>query len=387
LAKFAAIYTVRPAAKMQFKCDYTVNMPNETIRVIASEIMAKSDNERYYPIGVRLEVRVDANDPDDAFEKAGKWAAAFVSTLSFVANVGMGGMRSELACNISDSEKSRTFLQLFHDLPVPSASVGEVDGEVITNVLGKLTEEKMAYSDRVGRAMSFYTKGLREIHPLERFTSFWFGLETLNQQLKEILSAPDEIARCRCGRERKVSSLTGIRELMRREVADGDRVFKDMRNLRVKAFHSTEPLSPLMPNIQADADLIQVLLRKVIFRFLDVPYEGKVVRAPIANIVPFWTGLEGTINGIESAEKLTESGEYPHLVMSGVSPQTVVGDDGKVTTNPNVNYSPVNLPDSAKFVVSGSRMYGEKGKVKKAKTLGIVTSDNQDSSNSSSTTS
>jgi hypothetical protein len=374
-SKYAVVYTVKPAVKLSFRCDFTVNLKDEVIRILVTDIMAKSDNERFFPVGLRLEIRLDASNPDDAFEESNKWAAGFISTLSFVANVGTGGLQSEFACDISESREKRPYLQYFHGLPIPSPSTGKVEGETLLDVQGKLVEEKLKYSDRVGRAIAFYTKGLRETHPLERFTSFWLGLETLNEPLKVVLSAADVVVPCECGRERKVSALTGVRELMKKELTDGEAAFRRMRDIRVAIMHSTKPLSPLLPEIGRESDLIQELLRKAIFSFLDTPYEGSVVRPPISNLVPVWTALEGTIDGILSTDKLMLSGEYPHLVPSDMGVQTIVEDESSVTINPKVNYKATGLPDGAKFVITGSRIFGEKGKVKNAKMLGITGSE------------
>ena len=359
-----------------FNCDYTVNLPGESIEVLASDFTAKSDNQKDYPVGVRIEIRLDADNPDEAFQKADKWAAAFASTLSFVSNIGVGNPQKELALDVTDSATSRKLLQFF-DEPIPvTASVGQVDAEAFSTIFGKIAEEKMPYSDRVGRAISFYNKGLRETHPMDRFTSFWLGFETLNQPLKEILSAPDTIVRCRkCGLETKENSLTGVKELMSQELPDGKAVFGKMRGLRVKVFHSTEPLSPLIPEIQKDADTLQELLRKTIFRFLDVRYEGKVVRPPITNIVPIVYGVECSINGDTSVPSLKTGGEYTHLVISGGSSQTIVNDDGSVTKKPTLTYAPVGIPEGAQLIFTGSRIYGEKGKIKNAGVVNVKVSD------------
>jgi hypothetical protein len=375
--RYAAVYSVRPAVKLNFRCDLKVNLKDEAVQIIASDMVAQSDNKMAYAVGVRLEVRVDAESQDDAFEKANIWAAAFASTLSLVSNVGIAGMQSEFACDISESEEKRPFLQLFHGLPIPSPSTGKVDERALIDVYGKLVEEKMPYSDRIGRAIAFYTKGLHEIHPLERFTSFWLGLETLNEPLRSALSASDVVVSCECGRKRKVSALTGVRELFRKELPDGEAAFKKARDIRVALMHSTKPLSPLLPEVGRQSDISQEILRKAIFRFLDVPYQGDIVRAPISNLVPIWLGLEGTINGVASTEKLTASGEYPHLVPSGMSVQTIVESDASVTINPIVDYKAVGLPDGANFLVVGSRIYGEKGKLTKAKTLAVTGPGNQ----------
>ena len=293
-------------------------------------------------------------------------AAAFVSTLSFVSNTGIGDPRAELAFEISDSETGRSFLQFFRDPIVPSPSVGEVDPQAFNDIFGKLAEERMKYSDRVGRAISFCIKGLRETHPLERFTSFGCWDSRLwDKPLKETLSAPDEKRNCsKCGHETKVNSSTGVRELMRKELPDGDDAFKRMRNLRVQALHSTEPLSPLLTTMGREADVLQELLCKTIFRFLDAPYSGKVVRAPIANIVPMWFGLEGVVNGLSAASDEPFGREYPQLVVTGGTVETIVNDDGSVTKRPTYNFDPANLPDGAQLSMTGTRTYGERGKIK-----------------------
>jgi hypothetical protein len=373
-SKYAVVYTVKPSVRLLANYDFTVNLKEESIRILAADIAARSDNGKFYAVGLRVEIRVDANNPDEASEKANKWASGFVSILSFVSNIGVGNIQSELVCDISESQTKRTYLQFFHGLPIPTPSAGKVDGAVLSDVQGKLIEEKPEYSDRVGRALAFYTKGLRETHPLERFMSFWLGLETLNEPLKDALSAPDVFVTCDCGRKRKVSTLTGVRELMKRELPDGEAAFIRLRGIRVAVMHSTRPLAPIMPEIGKEADLIQELLRKTIFRFLDVPYQGDIVKPPISNLVPLWTALEGVIEGVPSTDKLKSSGEYPHLVPSIRSVQTIVENDSSVTISPKVDHNPVGLPEGAKFSITGSRMYGEKGKVKNAKMTSISTS-------------
>lgn len=376
LPKFAAIYTVRPAPKMLFRCDYTVNQPDESLRIIANDITMESDNKKPYPVGVRLEIRVDGGNPDEAFQKADKWAAAFVSTLSFVSNRGVGDPQSEFAFEISDSSKGRSFLRFIRDPVAPSPSGGAVDAQAFTDILGKLVEENLKYGDRVGRAISFYNRGLREIHPLERFMSFWLGFETLNQPLKEVLSAPDTTKKCRkCGLETKTPSLTGVKELMRRELADGEATFRKMRDLRVKVFHSTEPLGPLLGAMATDADVLQELLRKTVFMFLGVPYEGEVVRQPVVNLVPVWYGVEGVVTGFAPPDNEPFAREYPHLVVASGSLETLVEDDGSVTRRPTYTYASADPGDGALFSVTGSRIYGERGKIKNAGTLGIKASD------------
>ncbi len=373
-SKYAVVYTVKPSVRLLANCDFTVNLKEESIRILAADMVARSDNGKFYAAGLRVEIRVDANSPDEANEKANKWASGFVSTLSFVSNIGVGNIQSELVCDISESQTKRAYLQFFHGLPIPTPSAGKVDGAVLIDVQGKLIEEKPKYSDRVGRALAFYTKGLRETHPLERFMSFWLGLETLNEPLKDALSAPDVFVTCDCGRKRKASILTGVRELMKRELPAGEAAFKRLRDIRVAVMHSTRPLAPMMSEIGMEADLIQELLRKTIFHFLDVPYQGDIIKPPISNLVPLWTALEGVIEGVPSIDKLKSSGEYPHLVPSIRSVQTIVEDDSSVTISPKVDYNPAGLPEGAKFSITGSRMYGERGKVKSAKMTSISTS-------------
>ena len=363
--RYAAVFEAKPAVRLNRSFDFTIKTNDDEVRLLARDILGKDSDGVPYPVGIRIEVNLIAENPDDAIMKAGDWASGFVATTSFVTNIGIGEIKEGLACNITEGENLKEFMQFFHDLPVPSSSIRDIDPDPLIALNTKLFDANTKYLDRIARAIAWYVKGLREINSIDKFTAIWFGFETISEPLKEVLAAPDMIRHCsNCGFQEKFPSLTGMRAFLKANHEDGEGLYREANDLRVSIIHSTRRLTEVTPEAGRVAPVLQPLLRKAVIFLLGLEPRPLMDKKPIANVLPIKFALKGRFVDAPKFEQTRFEDDYAHFEVTGTKVGIHVQNDKTLKYDITPNWKLLGVIPPARLEMYGHRMYYEDGVIK-----------------------
>jgi len=363
---FAVNFTVKPATK--FTEDFVAEIKRggeDDVKLSVRNIFSQDSSGTPFPIGLDITAELKAEDKDKAIEKANGWVSGLLGIASFVSNVGIPPMRAETAYAISPEMEERDFMQFFYDLPLPTKSSGKLRTGLLVKFFGKLLDENTRYNDRIQRSIASYHKSIIQTNPVDQFVAIWFGLEALNQPLKEVTGAAGEVGRCRhCHHQYPVQTMSGVKQFTKN--VNGDTLLYDKaRKMRVVIMHSTEDISPLMGEIRELVVPLRVLLRKAVFSLLGFKYPSRKREKPVTNMIPFYTAIEGKIHGAKDVSVLRAGGKEPRLESVITSVKSKVKSDETITFIAKQEITN-RLEPPATISVYANRMYGEEGKVSRA---------------------
>jgi len=201
-------------------------------------------------------------------------------------------------------------------------------------------------SPRIGRATRWYRKGLTEEDSLDRFASYWLGLECLNKLLMDLLGEDAEMRNCKsCGFAYEVPTAKGIRSLFDKYSPSRERDFKRCRNLRVDLQHGSADLTEVIKHAEECAELCRAMLRTALYLLLGFPVSEAVPGPePTYNLFSPYTEIRTKYD--RPPDSLPET---PWLTISIIGIK--VTDEGGRTTSPRVEVKSVIPPSEYGMVI------------------------------------
>jgi uncharacterized OB-fold protein len=214
-----------------------------------------------------------------------------------------------------------------------------------------LNTQKESSLYRISRAFHWYRRAIHTTEPLDRYTSLWVGIETLNPLLKKHYHLPDDKQKCqKCGHE-TVPTLNGVQTLFE-ELSPETSVWPKANRLRVGIVHGFDSFAELIPDANDLIPFLEDALVKGLDRVLGLKDRGKTYPVPLDYSILTYVELRTEINGPDMSEVDTriepEFGllfEEPKITTGEVGPERqevpiVMGvhklEEGFEFTTPNI---------------------------------------------------
>jgi hypothetical protein len=341
------VLKVKPASRLREHGKLVMKFPepDETIPVTMTNIFEKDPAGNEIPVGLSLEVKVNAQNIDEAIGKAKGIADGVTSFASLCSGVGMPIVREELAYDTSPEIYDRSHLQFFHEIPV-TPSRREIDHLAMIDIMDKVIN--LGESDkreRVTRAIRWCRRGALALDPLERFTWYWIGLETLNPLLQNTFGVSTK------------PTVSGIRAAVRKFKPDESTLFTRMRELRVGLVHGKTDLKTMIPEAVTLHNVTREILVRAILLILSISPTEKFLRDAVSAESPLVAAVVSTLHGSDPAN-LGPPGEHPHFELKSHEVKKAEVTESGVTATITTNLV-ARLANGVTSTSTGLRLYGQ----------------------------
>jgi len=353
MKRFRVVSKISPAIRIDGGIHFTFQQTDGTdsiVYIVPNEFTVKEGTK--FQTGWTVFNDLYAETVDDAKIKSGSHIDGLLSCASLVSGVPLQVVDPSIVFSTQVGE-SNDFIQFMDSGPVPSRRI--LNGELFIELISKIQDPpKPEYTDRITRAIRWFRMGTLVPHDiLTSYDCFWKGLESLNKPLTELLDAPQEYNICsKCGKQTKRPTTGGIKKFLTDKYPEGDDLYKQFRNIRVKIVHSTEKISEIMPVVHPVVEKLALILYDAILFVLEIENKTKY-----HSILSTKSGIaiEGKVE-IDNEDYLT-SLAVPYFI-----PQIEIADvikvDDKLTLTYNGKFK-INLPDGYGLSVNGMRQYGQ----------------------------
>ncbi|NLN49102.1 MAG: hypothetical protein GX154_08515 [Clostridiales bacterium] len=248
-------------------------------------LIDRKDTEEGVPIhrGLKAIVDISADSMDKAINMARQRVDGILTMLTVVTNATVGEAQLQLGYETSNNATSTEYIQVEYLCSDHFKRKRVFDNDKFKNLVEKILKNS---NKRISRAIRWYRKGLIETDPLDRFMSYWLGLENLDKTLGEMLGENIEKRNCvSCGEPYEVPSAKGVRSLFEKHSINGVKDFKRCRNLRVDLQHGAGDLETAMFQVSECSELCRIILLKGIYLALSLDVkEVQEGPEPIYNI-------------------------------------------------------------------------------------------------------
>ncbi|HZD60949.1 MAG TPA: hypothetical protein VE439_10930 [Anaerolineae bacterium] len=308
-------------------------------------------------IGTEAKVDVEAEDIDidKAIDRAAEVANGLMTFASFSSAAAILPFEKHLAYEITLGIADREFVQFIYDVGIPGRAKRKLPHDNFRWITDQVLDSE--YQSLLGRGMRWYRKGLMETDDLDRFSSLWFGLESLNEPLIDKFSVPRQVEKCKCGRERVIPTVVGVKHLMSKYTEGGGALYKRCRDLRAGLMHGYESLEVIGNEAKILNPDIEKALVKGLLLLLEVPSDehDKWIKNALIFSTPLYLKA-GAILHEPDVGKLEEQG-YPHFEAQHVVADATEKNGGEVTYTLKSALEPkFNCRYTAKFL----EVYGPK---------------------------
>ena len=359
--QFMVVLKVKPASRLRERGKLVLNFPepDETIVVTMTNIFEKDPAGNEIPVGLSLEVKVNAQNIDEAVTKAKGIADGVTSFASLCSGLGMPIVREELAYETTLGVSDRSFLQFFHEIPV-SPSRREIDHVAMIDIMDKVINlGESDKKDRVTRAIRWYRRGSLALDALERFTWYWIGLETLNPLLQTIFDVSDDSTHCpECHHEWvSTPTVSGIRAAVRKFKPDEPTLYTRMKELRIGLIHGKTDLKTMIPEAGALHNVTREVLVRAILLILGISPTEKFLRDTLSAESPLFAAVVLTLHGSDPSN-LGLPGEHPHFELKSHEVKKTEATESGVTATITTNLI-ARLANGVTNTSTGWRLYGQ----------------------------
>ncbi|NHJ12153.1 MAG: hypothetical protein EAX95_00670 [Candidatus Thorarchaeota archaeon] len=212
------------------------------------------------PRGLDVIATIPASNIDMAMTRARGLANRILSLFSFLAKSSIPELQIMKAYDVTPGKTSGDFVQYFYDLPFYAISAREIRRKQLKGSFEAISKLEEGENNRVLRAMHWLRLAIKSKDVLERFTSLWVGLETINLSLCRYYNLEIEYSKCECGRK-KAPRLNGVRRLFH-EIDNEKLNWRETTKLRAGTIHGFQPLHVIVPQLKEKIPLLEQALYK-----------------------------------------------------------------------------------------------------------------------------
>lgn len=266
-----------------------------------------------YHRGLFFDVRVDAADHDAALTAARPLLEQVEGALAFATASGV----LHSAPVVAYREEGAGTRALQHDeLPVVAATRRHLDRDHFRLFWDALQACDSDRRDRVDRAMAWYRKGTFEELVLDRFQSWWNGLEALNPRLQEKheLQTQGPSRPCpHCRQSVPGGPIASGIQFAIEQVSDPE-TWKRIHAARNDIAHARRPLRESIGRIEPVLDVVGRALRDAVLDLLGIHKDARAAFASTPLPVPreYEARLEYRLPAVSFAD-LRSGQAFPHL--------------------------------------------------------------------------
>lgn len=307
--------------------------------------------------GLTVDSYIVANSMNKAEQQSKTLIETTVNLIDFSTSAASLPARLIAVYNASNGVRARQFKQVTYNT-LQDRNVRKIDKDVFGAIFDVF---KKTDDTRIARSISWLRKGNMESKPIDAFTSFWIGLESLNELLNDFYDIPKEKRYFVCDECNKTHFpiTSGVETLFITELEVSKKQFKKIRGLRGKLLHGGGPLnSKFVHEIHSYNSLTREALIVALGKLLSLnsttvnnivnkkPCKYKenitiVVRAKLINFKP---------------PQLQDFGKQPHLeLVNHEVTNRIYKNDGGLTVGQNTKFNVKN----AKFDIKSVELWSD----------------------------
>jgi hypothetical protein len=274
-----------------------------------------------FAAGILVRLDLEASSIRQALDLATGMAAGLLDMLALAHGVALSDPEPVLAIAHPTDAKVQAFAQFIAELPVeyPLRRFFAADrfGPLFTALDG-LTDERA--KDRIRRAMTLFRRHLLDKDPVDAYEDLWEALETLNPliQARHGLPTTQEGGKCAvCGQSIETPTATGIRHAIVALGQNDEKLWKELRALRVGIVHGKLAHKDAAPRTLAALPHLQAALARAVVDLLSLPAELSTLlsRKPLRPGALAQALMVAEIH-TDSPRLPTEPGEVPFAIPS-----------------------------------------------------------------------
>jgi hypothetical protein len=227
------------------------------------------------PKGLDIIVTIPESDIETAMSIARGLTNRILGIFSFLAKSSIPELQIMKAYNVTPGKTSGEFIQYFYDLPFSASSAREIGREHLKESSKAISTLDKVDNNRVLRAMHWFRLAIKSKDVLERFTSLWIGLETINLTLCKHYNLEIEYSICECGRK-KAPKLNGVKRLFD-EINGGKSNWRKITKLRAGTIHGFQPLHVIVPQLKEKIPILEQALHQGLALILGMEFTDDLI--------------------------------------------------------------------------------------------------------------
>lgn len=151
----------------------------------------------------------------------------------------------------------------------------------------------------------------------------------------------------------------------KKNVRDGDKLYRKIHNLRIHIFHSKKSLYSIIDDVKECSPKLGKILVSAILFLLEFEDWESIPKDIITNIFPLKTALIGKLIGGDP-KQLGPNGEHPHFEITKIQPRSRKKEDGTITYDIKAE-GITRINENVKLSIYETRVYGEEISLDKIK--------------------
>ncbi len=228
--------------------------------------------------GLFTDSYIKASSSDNAEHLSKTYTENLVSLIDFITASSSPSSRLILLYESSENLLKRDFKQIFHKL-LKERNIKEIDQKAFKDLFLALDKN---LDPRLFRALGWRRKANLQKIPIDKFISYWTGLESISSLLFDHYKIPEEerAFKCKnCGQFIFPSSLKGVKKLFLNEIKDDKQLYYKIRDTRNKIIHGL---------VQLDEEFIKKIEKYN-------PFVKKALIIGIGKLIPISDDITGKI--------------------------------------------------------------------------------------------
>jgi hypothetical protein len=247
------------------------------------------------PKAIGIVATLPAINIDAAISHARGLANRILSLFSYLTNTSLPDLLIMKAYDVTPGKKKGDFVQSFYDIPMERHSTRVVNKGSLSKCVTAISALPESDNSSIFRAMHWYRLALQSTDMMERYTSLWIGLETINPLLRQHYGLEIEYSQCKCGRK-KAPTLNGVRELMN-ELEEGGSLWREKTGLRAGVIHGYRAFKEITPEVRIMVPVLEQALEKGLNLILGLDKLERSKPANLANPQVAYYHSRGIISG------------------------------------------------------------------------------------------
>lgn len=227
------------------------------------------------PDGLDIFSSIAANSMDVAFSRIRGYSSRILSLFSFLTSTSFPDILPVKCYDVTPSKKTGKFVQYNYGVPMDTVSARRINIDTLKTSIAKINALSEDYNNRIYRAMHWYKLAVQSRDYLDKFTSLWIGLETINPLLRDHFGLVVEYSKCtKCGHETN-PTLNGIKHLFKESLSD-TKPWKKIRDIRAGTMHGFRNFKDIMQELRTLVPILEKALDKGLCIIIGIPKQSRL---------------------------------------------------------------------------------------------------------------
>jgi hypothetical protein len=298
--------------------------------------------------GLRVDTYTEATSKEEAKSKTKNLVENILSIIDLTNSSGSNPATFVSIYDATDNLTEREYEQIFH-IPLHERNIRVTDIQSLLKILRVFGDVFGKNEQRIIRAIFWFRKGLFEKNVVDKFISFWTGLESINELLCNYFGLTEDERKWKCNICHSVIlpvSTIGIKKLFIDILKFDNDNFQKIRNARNDLIHGGSPLNTdFVKEIMDYNPIIKKALIIGIGELLQIDNKiiNKIIKyTPIKYIDSFRIILKLNLLGLE-IPKIEEVDSQPIVDLDYDILKPEINDEGKLDIKGKVLFKFKNL--------------------------------------------